>query len=104
MKSCSRCGKQKKEGAFYKNARTKSGLRSECMECTKELARLYRIKTRPDTRDSIENEFLREFAEIASLCERLLVLVKKAERDFKTAKLHQSEKELELQSASVNLQ
>ena len=45
MKRCSKCKKQKDESEFYKNARTRDGLKYQCKACElKYLRLLYRKK------------------------------------------------------------
>lgn len=40
--TCTKCGIPKTRKEFYSNKRTRSGLRSECKECSKGMTRDYR--------------------------------------------------------------
>lgn len=83
MKICTKCGMRKKETAFYKNIRTRSGLRSECKDCSKDMTRQYRLKTRVGSYPRNSNELVRSLGEMRDLCESLLFRVKEAVRDAK---------------------
>lgn len=85
MKICTKCGMRKKETAYYKNIRTKSGLRSECKDCSKEMTRLYRVKTRNNSAPQSVSDLIRNLGEMKDLCENLLFRVKEAVRDAKIA-------------------
>ncbi len=43
-KRCSRCHRWKHESQFYKNRRSKDGLKSRCKRCSREAAKKYRQK------------------------------------------------------------
>ncbi len=85
MKICTKCGMRKKETAFYKNIRTRSGLRSECKDCSKDMTRMYRIKMRSSNAPRNASELVRNLGEMRDLCENLLFRVKEAVRDAKGA-------------------
>ena len=42
MKTCSKCGRSLDEARFFKNRRSKDGLRSSCKDCDGELLKKYR--------------------------------------------------------------
>jgi hypothetical protein len=44
LKCCTQCNQWKEKNQFYKNSRSKDGLKSRCKECSREAAKKYRRK------------------------------------------------------------
>lgn len=79
MKICSRCGEKKGNTEFYTSTHTRSGLRSECKDCTKLMTRLYKIKTR---NGSVRiTDLAGNFSRMKSLCNNLIALLERAEKE-----------------------
>lgn len=53
-KTCTRCGNTKDAGAFYESNTLKSGYRSECKDCSREVSKQY-----PKTSEQIKDSHLK---------------------------------------------